>query len=59
MLNCRERKKNNPGWYNGATRQCTDFVRDCALECKIPVGDRGGPVPKWFYGGIPTSGFPE
>jgi RHS repeat-associated protein len=59
MLDCRERRRNYPGWYNAVTRQCTDFVRDCALECKVPVGTNGSPVPKWFYGGIPASGFPE
>jgi RHS repeat-associated protein len=59
MLACRERRKSNPGTYNGVTRQCTDFVRDCALECNVPVGDHGGPLPKWFYEGIKASDFPE
>jgi RHS repeat-associated protein len=59
MLACRERRKSNPGTYNGLTRQCTDFIRDCALQCKVPVGNNGGPLPKWFYDGIKASGFPE
>ena len=59
MLACRERRKSNPGTYNGVTRQCTDFVRDCALACHVPVGDHGGPLPKWFYEGIRASDFPE
>ena len=59
MLACRERRRSNPGTYNGVTRQCTDFVRDCALECNVPVGDHGGPLPKWFYEGIRASDFPE
>jgi RHS repeat-associated protein len=59
MLACRERRKNKPGTYNGVTRQCTEFVRDCALECNVPVGNHGGPLPNWFYDGIKASDFPE
>jgi uncharacterized protein RhaS with RHS repeats len=59
MLNCRDRRRNNPGTYNGVTHQCTDFVRDCALECKVPVGNYGGPLPKWLFDDIPASSFPE
>ena len=35
MDRCRKRRERDPGTYNIVTRQCTEFVRSCAVECGI------------------------
>jgi RHS repeat-associated protein len=49
MRNCRLRRQNSPGTYTLASRQCTNFVRDCLRECGIAAGDYNGPRPSPFF----------
>lgn len=49
MLNCQLEREKNPGKYNLVTSQCTGFVRDCLLGCKIINKAAGGPFPDLFF----------
>ncbi len=55
MLNCRLRRQNNPGLYQVASRQCTNFVRECLQECGLAAGDYSGPRPFPFFQGLPNN----
>jgi len=55
MLNCRKKRKDNPGTYDGVTRQCTSFVRDCLKECGIHTANYTGPWPDKFVNDLAIS----
>lgn len=38
--------------YSVLTRNCTDFVRDCMIQCGIPVPEIDGPRPRPFFEGL-------
>jgi RHS repeat-associated protein len=54
METCAVERHQNPGYFNGFTRQCTSFTRDCMQKCGIPHGDYDGPYPSLFYLGLPN-----
>jgi RHS repeat-associated protein len=61
MSDCRDKRKKNPGTYSGVGRQCADFVKDCAAECHVPIGNGGGPLnlPVYLFEGIPGTAHSE
>lgn len=52
MEDCRRDRTMNPGNYNLAFRQCTDFVRSCLARCKFG-NYGGGPMPGNLFDQLP------
>jgi RHS repeat-associated protein len=52
MADCRTDRTMNPGKYNLAFRQCTDFVRTCLARCKLG-NYGGGPMPRDLFDQLP------
>ena len=57
MQRCQLRRIVDPGTYNVFTRQCTEFVRSCAIECGLtkkgqppPKGPQPGPLYRYLPG---------
>jgi RHS repeat-associated protein len=53
MLRCRLKRMNKPGKYKGLTRQCTEFVRECLLECHEGKDLGWSPRPTDLYDDLP------
>jgi RHS repeat-associated protein len=53
MLKCRLKRKDNPGKYKGTSRNCTQFVRECLIECGEPHGKGDSPFPKDLIDSLP------
>jgi RHS repeat-associated protein len=49
MKNCRHETQSSPGEYKLTSNQCTSFVSDCLMVCKLPAGSYKGPSPWLFY----------
>jgi RHS repeat-associated protein len=53
MLDCRARRKNDPGTYVLTSNQCTSFVRECLKICGLPASDYSGSAPRPQFLGLP------
>ena len=53
MLKCQLKRKDNPGKYKGTSRNCTQFVRECLIECGEPYGKGDSPFPKDLIDSLP------
>ena len=52
MERCKKDRTDNPGPYNLVTRQCTEFVRDCLVSCKVIKKSYKRPLPDWLFTSI-------